>query len=212
VSTVKALSELILSGIYGHIVPEEYKKHVEDIHDTSEYLQEFLANLLSYTQRDSALLPVTVEKVTVSSMAERARKLVSFMMESRKISVTINPSCDLELTADPTMIVRVITNLLSNAVRHSSDKSTVEVTAEQDGKMALIKVSDQGTGMTAEQVEELMTPFEQSDQHIHKDQEGTGLGLSVSRYLVELHQGDLTLESSPGHGTTAVIRLPLTKT
>ena len=208
IQSIKALSGMIVSEVFGPIAPSEYRKHAEDIAETSERLEEFVANILNYTQTDTDSLPVTVAETDISELVRRALKLLSYMIDERHVEVEIDESCQQLLTADPTMMVRVLTNLLTNAVRHSPQGGTVKVTAQEEKTDVVIKVSDQGDGMAPEQLEDLMTPFKQTDQQLVKDKEGTGLGLSVSIYLVELHGGELHLDSAPGAGTTAILRLP----
>ena len=208
IQSIKALAGLMVSEVYGPLKPPEYGGHAQDIAETCEQLEEFLENILGYTQSGFAGGLVHVEDSHVMSLAKRALKLLSYMCESKNVTVDICSTCDLSLMADPTMLVRILTNLLSNAIRHSPPGSVVRVTAQTDGSDIVVKVADEGQGIDPEQIEDLMAPFEQTDQHIVKDKENTGLGLSVSRYLAHLHQGELTLDSAPGAGTTALLRLP----
>jgi two-component system cell cycle sensor histidine kinase PleC len=104
---------------------------------------------------------------------------------------------------------QVLVNLLSNAVKFTPAGGRILLQAARDGEAGIvIQVSDTGIGIAPEHLDKVMSPFGQVHEALNRDTQGTGLGLPLSKALVELHGGRLTLESTPGKGTTARVALP----
>jgi signal transduction histidine kinase len=100
-------------------------------------------------------------------------------------------------------------NLLSNAVKFTPDGGKVCVRSAPDAPShVLITVTDTGIGIAKEHISKVLTPFGQVDSTLSRQYEGTGLGLPLTKSLVELHGGTLTLQSEPGRGTTVAVRIP----
>lgn len=117
-------------------------------------------------------------------------------------------AADLELLGDAGRIEQVLENLLSNAVKYSPAGGTVRVVAASAGDRCLVRVSDEGIGLTAEQAARVFERFYRADAS-DTAARGTGLGLSIAKFIVEAHGGELRLESAPGKGTTVIVELPL---
>ena len=108
------------------------------------------------------------------------------------------------LYADGRALKQVLLNLLTNAVKFTPLDGRVTIGADlEPGGDLVFTVVDTGVGMSPEDLEQALTPFGQAESDIAREQEGTGLGLPLSKHLVELHGGSLTIESAPGAGTTA---------
>jgi signal transduction histidine kinase len=104
-------------------------------------------------------------------------------------------------------------SLLSNAVKFTSTGGRIRVTAKLDGSGAIVlSVSDTGIGMREADIPKAISPFAQLDDSFAKKHAGIGLGLPLAKGLVEIHDGTLTLESEPGHGTTVTVRFPPERT
>ena len=128
--------------------------------------------------------------------------------------------CDLELKYDPgdratlidcdeSRMLQVLSNLITNAAKFSPDEDTVEVSLVIDGDYARVEVTDHGPGITAEQQQHLFERFKQIGSAVNQKMPGTGLGLRISKQLIELHAGTIGLESVPDERTTFFVSLPL---
>ncbi len=113
------------------------------------------------------------------------------------------------LRADERKIKQILLNLLSNAVKFTPEGGSVTTTAriERNGRLAL-GVADTGIGIAAKDMAAVMAPFGQVDSTLARRYEGTGLGLPLTKSLVDLHDGELDLSSEVGHGTTVTVRFP----
>jgi signal transduction histidine kinase len=132
-------------------------------------------------------------------------------------NVEANPDCDVDLEApdtmrrlrgDPALLGRLFHNLIDNARKYSS--GAVSVRARDDGGAVVVDVEDHGIGIDADDLGHIFEPFFRSDRSRQRATGGTGLGLALSRRIVELHRGSIVAESRIGNGTKVTVRLPWT--
>jgi signal transduction histidine kinase len=112
------------------------------------------------------------------------------------------------LRADRRSLKQIFLNLLSNAIKFTEKGGTVSIEANQAGERIAVTVADTGIGMDPADVEIAFQPFGQVDNRLERRYEGTGLGLPLTRALVELHQGSIAIDSARGQGTRVTISLP----
>ena len=110
---------------------------------------------------------------------------------------------------DATRLRQVLLNLLSNAIKFTPASGTIMVSAQRFSDEIILSVRDSGIGMAAKDIPTALAPFGQIDSSLARKYGGTGLGLPLSKMFVEMHGGDLSIESAPGLGTTVTIRLPI---
>lgn len=137
------------------------------------------------------------------------------LAEAKKINLTVYSEIDaLEMDIDVNKMASIISNLLSNAVKFTSTngKIIVHLNKTEDGKLFLIKVQDNGRGLTAEDMAHLFDRFYQVDDDSANRQQGTGIGLSLAKEFVELMNGTIAVESTLGKGSTFKVQLPITNT
>jgi signal transduction histidine kinase len=113
-----------------------------------------------------------------------------------------------KVLADREKVLQILTNLLSNAIRHSPPKSTIVLESARHGDKVVLSVRDSGPGIPADKLEEIFHPFVQVEDTYVGQRQGTGLGLSISRELARGMQGDVAVESEPGKGATFRVTLP----
>ena len=138
--------------------------------------------------------------------------VLSFMSyaERKKITLTFNSSEDeIIVYLDKDKTEKIITNLLSNAFKFTPDGGRIEVTVSRDDKFVKVSVSDDGIGIPKQNMDKIFDRFYQVDGSHTRKQEGTGIGLSLTKELVELHKGKIEVESEEGKGATFIINLPL---
>jgi signal transduction histidine kinase len=139
---------------------------------------------------------------------EGSMRFVQHRAAARGVTLTILPNQPLpRLHADPRKIKQVLINLLSNAVKFTPPGGVVSVATEINGGLK-IRIADSGVGMTPDEIKTALEPFGQVRRDDDSANEGTGLGLPLSKSIVELHGGALEIESLPGKGTTVTVSLP----
>ncbi len=191
---------------------------VDDIHvirRNSEHLLSLVNDVLDLTRAEAGQLILKKEWVDINAEIEKAIEIVQPLVAKKKLTMCMGPSDPTtdqahlpQVFCDRTRIRQVILNLLSNAVRYT-EAGQVGVYASSDGQQLTVKIWDTGPGVHPDDVERIFDPFYRGATGLRQDTIGAGLGLSVSRQLVELHAGKIWLESQPGVGSTFYFTLPV---
>ena len=198
--------------------PEAYSSHlpaalVADLNvilRNSQHLSNLIDDVLDLSQIEAGQMALTRENVAIREIVEAAMLAVRPLFDSKKLYLRAEIPADLpSLFCDRTRVREVLLNLLSNAGRFT-ERGGVTVRSWQQAQDLLVSVSDTGRGIAAADMTRLFQPFQQGDSSIRRRYGGTGLGLSISKRFIELHDGDIKVESVEGMGTTFTFRLPLT--
>jgi PAS domain S-box-containing protein len=185
------------------------RSHAQDIADAGRHLLSVINDVLALTQAEHGVMRLTETSLTLSALAMDAVRLVRHMAEARGVDIRVQVPPMVGLKGDAAKLRQALLNLLSNAVKFSAAGTAVTVTASVGADGAIrIAVRDQGCGMDAADIPRAFEPFVQLSSGRSRLHEGAGLGLPLSRGLVELHGGTLELHSAPGRGTVACMTLP----
>jgi signal transduction histidine kinase len=199
---IQGFSELLLTR---EVDEKNAKEALEQINFSAGRLGRLIEDLLSVSRIESGRLEVRLGPVDLSQAVEE----VSVLFD-RDREVRIQTDDDLPpVMADGDLLIRILTNLLSNAVKYSPRESLVSVTVRRIGASVEVCVSDQGIGMTNAETARLFDKFFRADRPEVRTVGGTGLGLYITRNLVELQGGQIWAESELGRGTTFRFTLPL---
>lgn len=139
------------------------------------------------------------------------KSLADFYVVAQQKQITLRfvpPESDAEVSVDGHYMARVVDNLVSNAIKYTPSSGTVTVTACLEGEYAVIRIADTGIGIAQDDLPHLFDAFYRVSHVQHEDIEGSGLGLSIVKTIVEKHGGQIAVESEPGKGSTFSIRLP----
>jgi PAS domain S-box-containing protein len=184
---------------------ESSREALEQINASARRLGRLIEDLLSVSRIESGRLEVRLDPVAVSGAVEEVSALLG-----RDRDVRIDIADELPpVMADGELLIRILTNLLSNAVKYSSPETPISVTARSVGTSAEVSVSDRGIGMSQAEMARLFDKFFRADRPEVRSAGGTGLGLYITRNLVEMQGGQIWAESEPGRGTTFRFTLPL---
>lgn len=151
---------------------------------------------------------ILLEKANVLNIIETAIQVCSPVAEAKQIKFNI--TCEKELAAkvNAPLLEQAVVNLLDNAVKYSENNTKVHVNAYKKEDMLYIEVSDEGRGIEKEHLPRLFERFYRVDKARSRQQGGTGLGLAIVKHIIHAHRGSVSVESSPGKGSTFTIRLP----
>ncbi len=194
-------------GAIGHAKYREYLGHIEE---SGRHLLKVINDLLDLSKVEAGKLALDEEDMDLDENIQSALHLVKEQATRRGVDLVarVDPSLP-RLRADPLRIKQIVLNLLSNAIKFTPAGGKVTLTASSDVDGAIgIVVHDTGIGIAPENIAKALEPFGQIVNPLVSRQLGTGLGLPITKRLVELHGGSLSLASTPGVGTTVTIRLP----
>ena len=212
-NAIIGFSEMIREEIAGPVGVPAYKGYADDIHASGQHLLGIVSDLLDLAKIEAGKLDLHESVVDVGDLARDCLRLMQPRAEAEHLTLTFDQKDGpVHLWVDTRLLRQILLNLLSNAVKFTAEHGRIEVTLARaaDGDVTL-SVRDDGIGIDPAAIERVLSPFEQAELSADIAAEGTGLGLSVSKARAELHGGSPTLESAPGAGTTAVVRLPVAR-
>ncbi len=209
-NAIIGFSDAMLSELMGPLGNETYAEYVDNIHMSGQHLLELINDILDISVIEAGMLELEERDVDPSVAAEAALRLVRPRAEKNRIALHNDLPADLpRLIADERRVKQVLVNLLSNAVKFSPPDSKVTLAGRRDPDGAVVlEIIDNGVGMDEDGVNAALSRFGQVDTGLSRKYEGTGLGLPLSRELMEAHGGSLDITSAPGHGTRVSLRFP----
>ncbi len=204
-------SEMITQNpqLYSSKLPAALLADIRTIQRNSMHLSRLVDDVLDLSQVETGRMAISKERTSVAEIVEAAVLSVQPLFEAKKLYLKLDISPDLPaMDCDRTRIRQVIINLLNNAGRFT-ETGGVMVCVRQEGNSLVFSVADTGPGIAAEDQAKLFVPFQQVDSSIRRRYGGSGLGLSISKRFVEMHNGKIWLDSSVGTGTTIYFSLPI---
>ena len=206
-NAIIGFSKLMLDGSMGTL-PEQQQRPVEIIERSGQQLLVLVQELLDLSCVEAGSLIIRPERVNLRTILVEARDCIELDASSRGLHV-LEVDCDpaVAVRADPGRVAQVVRNLLSNAIKFT-DEGTVSLAARQEGDVVIVEVVDTGIGIPTEQQAKLFQPFQRVEPTVGPWRSGTGLGLSVSRRLIEMMGGTIGVESAEGRGSRFWFTLP----
>jgi PAS domain S-box-containing protein len=209
-NAIIGFSEVIAKELYGAAGNAAYVTYAKDVREAGHHLLEVINDLLDVAQIEAGALKLVSQTFELSHTLAAAIGMVSLPANAKRLRIhtAVEPGLPL-VTADERRIRQVLLNLLSNAVKYSKEDGAIRIDAglAADGGLA-IAIADTGIGIAPADLEHVFRPFGRAQSAIVRAREGAGLGLPLSKALIEAHGGSLALDSTPGIGTTVRIRLP----
>jgi len=189
---------------------ERYPEYAQYIHDAAIHLLDLINGILDLARIEAGKVELEEEDVSISDLLYSAVTTVRPIADKKLVVIECrHRRTDALIRVDQTKFKQVLLNLLSNAVKFTQPSGSVVVDCRHDMQGDLvISVKDTGVGIPPEQLQKVLEPFEQVEDHLTRRNEGTGLGLPIAKALIELHGGQLVLDSMLNVGTTAELRLP----
>lgn len=208
-NAVIGFSEMMLEGMTGDLTNKQHE-YTTDIYKSGRYLLGLIGTVLDISKIEANKLELHDEVVDLSKIIGDVIERIDGAYHFEHVSITTDVAEDLpSVQGDQTMMTQVVTNLVNNAVKYSPDGGEVSVKAAVNGTGELLfVVADQGIGIAQDEIDKVLQPFGRTEQSRQRNIEGTGLGLPLTKGLVEAHGGKLNIESEVGQGTTITVRLP----
>ena len=187
---------------------DDQAQSVQHILKAGRHLLGLIDEVLDIARIDSGRLAISMEPVHVHDVVQETLDLIQPMAERRGITVEDRTEGDAHVRADRQRLKQVFLNLASNGVKYNRDGGTVTFSASKEGEELEVQVEDTGRGISPENMKRVFTPFDRLGAE-GSDIEGTGIGLSLSKRLVELMGGTIGVRSTHGEGSVFTVRLPV---
>ena len=206
-NSVIGFADLLQVTAEDRLEPDE-RAHLRDIVAAGRHLLLIINDILDLAKIEAGHVRLELDAVAPEEVVGDAVAMVQATVRARRLDLRTSFRATRTVRADAARLRQVVLNLLSNAVKFSPDGGAIDVRVTDDGDHVLFEVTDRGPGIPAELAAQLFQPFVQGEGALVKKHQGTGLGLAISKKLVELHGGEIELDSRVGHGTTFRVRVP----
>ena len=207
-NAIGGYAELMQLGIHGPVTPAQVAA-LERIQHSQRHLLGLINGVLNYARVDAGHVHYDVTDVPLDELLATCEALTAPQARARRIHVTFAGCApEVRVRADAEKVQQIVLNLLTNALKFTDASGAVTLSCEARDGTVLVRCSDTGRGIAPEQHERVFQPFVQVDARLTRTQEGVGLGLAISRDLARGMGGDLTVESTPGVGSTFTLTLP----
>jgi signal transduction histidine kinase len=189
---------------------ERYLEYANIIGTSGRHLLAIITDILDLAKADADKLLLAEEQVHIGEIVELGSKIVQEMARRAQIDFTSEIEQPLpQLIGDPAKLTQILVNLLSNAIKFTAPGGTVRLKVERGPRRGIsFHVADTGIGMSIDQIPIALAPFGQIETSLTRKHDGVGLGLPLTKRLVELHGGTIEIDSQPGKGTVASVHLP----
>lgn len=213
-NAIIGFSQMMVAESLGPMGNEKYLDYAKDIGASGSHLLDLINDILDLSKVEAGKLDLNERVVDVRDVILSSMQFVQGRARSARVGLSTvfgDPLHD--VYADQRSLKQIIINLLTNAIKFTPSGGRVTIKAVMDHHNALIlTVTDTGVGIAADEVQRMMQPFSRIDGGGQGEQEGTGLGLWLTKALVELHGGTMDLKSEDGAGTMVVVRFPADRT
>jgi signal transduction histidine kinase/CheY-like chemotaxis protein len=209
-NAILGFSELLRDDLAGKITEKQRKDCLDNIYNSGKHLLSLINDVLDLTKIEAGRMDLVYEEFGVESALREVLNVTRSLAVKKEIQITsqVEPP-DLLCIADKNKFKQVLYNLLSNAIKFTPNGGKVRVSAARGGENLTLEVEDSGIGIPKELQHKIFGAFYQVQSSSSREYPGTGLGLALTKKLIELHAGTIGFESAPGKGTTFTVVLPL---
>lgn len=209
-NAILGFAEIIGQEHLGPLGTKKYVEYANDIQSSGEYLLSLVSDLLDISSIEAGQTTLKKEQLNVVELIDECLHLLAEKAErNSQIIVADVPESLPALPADKRALRQVLLNLLTNALKYTPDGGRIDITASVSETEMCFRIADTGIGIPAERLSDLTQPFLRVGVDAYKPVEGWGLGLAITKSLIELHGGTMTIESAVGKGTTVEVKLPM---
>jgi diguanylate cyclase (GGDEF)-like protein/PAS domain S-box-containing protein len=223
-NSILGFSELLLDEVFGNLT-EKQKRYVNNIYNSGNHLLQLINNILDLAKIESGKMELHYETFSLKQALVEVENILKPLIHKKNQRLTVSVEEKLSvINADRTKFKQILYNLLSNAIKFTGEGGSISITADLIEKenynlistkkccknnYLKISITDTGIGIKKDYQEKIFLEFEQLDSSYSRKYEGTGLGLALTKKLVELHGGKIFVDSEEGKGSTFTVLLPI---
>lgn len=210
-NAIGGYAQLLQLG-FGGPVTNEQRQHLERIQRSQQHLLSIINDLLNFSRIEAGQVNYDIGPVPVSDVLDAVAQMIAPQARMKNVRATTAPcSPTLMVQADRPKVEQILLNLLSNAVKFTDEGGEIELDCGPGKDIVWFTIRDSGIGIAADQIDAIFEPFVQVGRGLAAPKEGTGLGLAISRDLAKAMNGDVTVVSTLGAGSTFTLTLPQAK-
>jgi signal transduction histidine kinase len=199
---------MILHGKFGELNPA-LKQKIQIMHENAQRLTDLIQDILDVQRLELGELHLIKKESSAKEVIEQSINALRPHADSKRIIISSNLDQDLKLECDSDRIIQVLNNLVNNGIKFSPNNSKIDIDAKLEDHSVVFSVKDRGIGIPAEKQGKLFTKFYQVDTSLTRKAGGTGLGLVISKGIVESHNGKIWFESESGKGSIFSFSVPV---
>lgn len=210
-NAIIGFSSILINQLFGSLGHEKYMEYSHDINDAGVHLLDIINDILDLSKAEAGKLQLSFEEVHVERAINKCITILSERAAEGQVTITTDiPKSLPYIIADRLRFIQIVLNILSNAVKFTGSGGSVHIAVRPQMRSGIVTdfivtVKDTGIGITPENLSKVFQSFGQIDSGLNRRYEGTGLGLPLTKKLVELHYGNISMESEPGVGTLVTL-------
>ena len=208
-NAILGFSELLIDAPEGQHPHETRLRFLQQIHSSGKHLLGLINDILDLSKIEAGQMELRLQLVSISDMASQVLSIVEPLAAQKGIQLEAGVAGLGEIEADASKFKQMLLNLVSNAIKFTPSGGTVRISGTRLAEAAEISVADTGIGIAEADQGRIFHEFQQVDAGADRQQQGTGLGLTLTRRFARLHGGDVRVESEPGKGSMFTIHMPL---
>lgn len=211
-NAIIGFSEMMTNKIFGDLGSSRYEEYAEDIVGSSQHLLNLVNDILDLSEIESGKKKMDINHISIHETIDECRFIIDKLAEDKNIDTKFNIPDDItSIYADQRSLKQIIINIMNNALKYTQPEGIVIFdTCIKDNKH-IITIEDNGEGIPASKINDVLNPFSRVENDPYKAQEGQGLGLAIVKSLMALHNGKIEIESEYGKGTKVILQFPCKK-
>ncbi|HMM01138.1 MAG: HAMP domain-containing sensor histidine kinase [Eubacteriales bacterium] len=203
VTVVRAYTETLMNE---SALIEEHRESLQTILTECTRMEKIISQLLIITRGQEKCYPICIETIKLKDVVESVTETMEEQLREKGIKMISHCSANMEIQADQSLLTQMLLNLVENAVKYGKRKGTINLSVNQNNEAIILSIKDNGIGIPEESLPHIFDRFYRVDAS--RNRNGSGLGLSIVKWIVETHQGSIDVRSKLGHGTEFVITVP----
>lgn len=209
-NAIIGFSEIIMSESLGEVENQQYKDFIRDINVSGNHLLKLINDILDFAKADEGNIMLSKQTLDLHKLISVSLKSKEHLMMKKQLTLNTHfYNTPIIIRIDGKRFKQAFINILLNAIKFTPEDGHITITTKQENNIVTIEIIDTGIGMNESEIIKSLSVFSQVDRGITKRYEGLGLGLSLSKKIIELLGGRLSIQSSTSSGTTVTIILPL---
>jgi signal transduction histidine kinase len=212
-NAIIGFSSIIINQMFGPVGNDKYVDYGKDINDSGVHLLDIINDILDLSKAEAGKLSLRLEEFDVLEAMRKCQHIMAERAADAEVTISLQIPTDMPmLVADRVRFIQIMLNLISNSIKFTESGGRIDIHAEYEPAgdevhYFTLRVQDTGIGMRKEDIDMAFQTFGQVDSGLDRKYEGTGLGLPLTKKLVELHNGSIRIDSALHQGTTISIRL-----